>query len=136
MASVLKEVTVDAPAAQCWAALRDFSGLHERLAKGFVTNVTMVGEREREITFASGAVARELLVGLDDESMRLSYTVVDGPLGSSHHNASGQIVPVDAGRCRFVWITDVLPDDLAARTSALMDGGLTAIKTTLEARAG
>jgi hypothetical protein len=83
MASVLKEVTVDARAPRCWAALRDFGALHERLAKGFVTNVRMVGEREREVTFANGAVARELL---------------------------------------------------AARTSALMDAGLAAIKATLEAQ--
>lgn len=135
MASVLKEATVDAPASQCWAALRDFGALHERLAKGFVTNVTMVSERVREVTFASGAVARELLVGVDEGSMRLAYTVVDGPLGSSHHNASAQIVPAGAGRCRFIWITDVLPDELAGRTAALMDAGLAAIKATLEASA-
>jgi Polyketide cyclase / dehydrase and lipid transport len=136
MASVQKEVTVDATAAQCWAALRDFGALHERLAKGFVTDTTMLGEREREVTFATGAVAREVLVGVDEKSMRLSYSVVDGPLGSSHHNASAQIVPVDARRCRFVWITDVLPDELAERTSVFMDAGLAAVKATLEAQAG
>lgn len=134
MASIHKEVIIDAPAAQCWAALRDFGALHERLAKGFVTNATMLGEREREVTFASGAVVREVLVGVDDTSTRLAYTVVDGPLGSSHHNASAQIVPAGPSRCRFVWITDVLPDELAERTSALMDAGLAAIKATLEAQ--
>jgi hypothetical protein len=135
MATVQTEVTVGAPAPQCWDALRDFGGLHERLAKGFVTDTKMVNEREREVTFASGAVARELLVGVDDASMRLCYTVVDGLMGASHHNASAQIVPVGADRCRFIWITDVVPDELAARTAALMDAGLAAIKTTLEAQA-
>lgn len=135
MASVLKDVIVDAPASHCWAALRDFGALHERLAKGFITNTTMVGEREREVTFANGAVARELLVGVDEGSMRLAYTVVAGPLQSSHHNASAQIVPVGADRCRFVWITDVLPDDLGGRMSAVMDAGVQAMKATLEATA-
>lgn len=134
MATISREVTIDAPPAKCWAALRDFGGLHERLASGFVTNVSMVGDREREVTFASGAVAREVLVGVDEDSMRLSYTVVQGALGSTHHNASAQIIPAGAGDCRFLWITDVLPDELATRTAGLMDAGLAAIKATLEAQ--
>jgi hypothetical protein len=35
--------------------------------------------------------------------------------------------------CRFVWAIDVLPDELGDRVGQLMDAGLTAIKSTLEA---
>jgi hypothetical protein len=133
MASVRKEIGIDAPASVCWDALRDFGGLHERLAKGFVTAAVMVDETDREVTFANGAVARERLVGIDEASMRLAYTVVDSPLGSTHHNASAQIVPAGPGQCTFVWITDVLPDELAPRIADLMAAGLSAIKATLEA---
>jgi hypothetical protein len=90
----------------------------------------MVGERE--VTFSSGAVAREYLVSSDDSTMRLAYTVTDSPMGSSHHNASAQIVGDRGGSCRFVWVTDVLPDSLADRTADLMDAGLRVIKATLE----
>ena len=41
MATVIREIAVDAPAAQCWGALRDFGALHERLVTGFVTNAVM-----------------------------------------------------------------------------------------------
>ena len=37
MATVIREIAVDAPAAPCWDALRDFGALHERLVTGFVT---------------------------------------------------------------------------------------------------
>jgi hypothetical protein len=133
MASIVREVVIDAPASACWDALSAFGAVHERLAKGFVTDAKLVGNGEREVTFFTGAVAREKQVGVDDESMRLAYTVIDSPLGSSHHNASAQIVPAGNGQCRFVWITDVLPDELADQIAGLMDAGLSFIRETLEA---
>lgn len=133
MASIVREVAVEAGAAECWDAVRDFAALHERLAPGFITDVQMLSPREREITFFSGAVAKEYLVGIDDDRRRLAYTVVESPMGSTHHNASVEVHPDGDTRCRFEWITDVLPDELAERTGALMDRGIAIIKETLEA---
>ena len=56
-------------------------------------------------------------------------------MGSTHHNASAQIVPAGPEQCRIVWITDVLPDELADRTAGLMEAGLKAMKSTLEGAA-
>ena len=81
----------------------------------------------------TGAVASEYLVGRDDATMRLAYTVTDSPMGSSHQNASVQIISDCHDQCRFVWIIDVLPDELEGRVAALMDRGLDAIRTTLQA---
>jgi hypothetical protein len=133
MASIMKEITVNEEAAPCWDAVRGFGALHERLASGFILDCKMTSDREREVTFFGGAVAREYLVGIDNEWMRLAYSVVESPMGSSHNNASGQVIRDGAAQCRFVWIIDVLPDDLAKRTGELMDNGLAAIKKTLEA---
>lgn len=133
MASIVREVVVEAGAAECWDAVRDFAALRERLAPGFITGLHMVSPREREITFSSGAVAREYLVGIAADRRRLVYTIVESPMGSSHHNASVEVIPQLDARCRLVWITDVLPDELADRTGALMDRGIAVIKETLEA---
>jgi hypothetical protein len=135
MATVRREARIEAPDGQCWDALRDFGALHKRLARGFVTDTTMVGPRERQVTFFTGAVATEVLVGVDEDLMRLAYAVVQGPMGSTHYNASAQIVPDGAGRCRFVWIIDVLPDELSEAIAGAMDAGMRAMKTTLEAAA-
>jgi carbon monoxide dehydrogenase subunit G len=133
MASFVSELVVEAPAASCWDAIRDFEALHKRLAPGFITDLEMIGPRERKITFFMGAVATEFLVDSDDAHMRLAYTVTESPMGSSHHNASIQVVPEGEGQCRLVWITDVLPDELGERSGELMETGIRVIKRTLEA---
>lgn len=132
MASVVRTVTIAAEAERCWDALLDFGALHRRLAPGFIADCRLVEPDVRKVTFSTGAVAKERLVGTDDDAMRLAYTVVDSPMGSTHHNASAQVIPDGSTRCRFVWVTDVLPDELAARVEVLMDSGLEAIKHHLE----
>jgi hypothetical protein len=88
MACVRKEVLIETPPANAWAALRDWGALHERLVPGFVVDARLDGE-DRIVTFFNGAVARELLVDLDDDARRLVWSVVDGPY--THHNASAQV---------------------------------------------
>jgi hypothetical protein len=132
MASIRKEFLVEAAAEDVWAALRDFGAVHHRLAPGFVVDARLEGEA-RVVTFANGAVARELLVGIDDEARRLAYTVVEGRLPFTHHNASAQVFADGPGRARFVWITDVLPHDLAEPIEQLMERGAEVMRMTLEA---
>jgi polyketide cyclase/dehydrase/lipid transport protein len=131
MASIIREITVEAAAPDCWEAIRDFGALHERLARGFASAVTMVGERDRQVTFVTGAVATERLIGIDEQSMRLAYSVIDGPVHFEHYNASAQVIPCGPQQCRFLWTIDLLPDELADRTAGLMEAGLRAIGTTL-----
>ena len=132
MASVRKEIVVHASASDVWAALRDWGALHERLAPGFVTNTRLDGG-DRIVTFANGAVVREVLIDLDDEACRLAWSIVDGPY--THHNGVAQVFSEDEHHARFVWTTDLMPDELAPRTAQMMEQGTSAIKKTLEATA-
>jgi carbon monoxide dehydrogenase subunit G len=134
MASIRKEISIDARPDDAWAAVSDFGALHERLAPGFVTDLRMEGEDARVITFFNGAVARELLVGLDDEARRMAYAVVDGPLEFAHFNGSAQVL-ADGEGCRFVWIVDVLPHEFAEVVNDLMERGIGVMKQTLESHA-
>jgi uncharacterized protein YndB with AHSA1/START domain len=131
MASITKEIVIDAPAEEVWDALRDFGALHERLVPGFVVAAELRGD-VRVVTFFNGAVAHEQLVGTDDETRRLAYTVIEGPLRATHHNAAAQVVAEGAGRSRFVWVADVLPDELEPAMSGLMEQGIGVVKATLE----
>jgi hypothetical protein len=128
MASICKQVVIEARADEVWAALRDWGALHRRLAPGFVTDTRLDGG-DRIVTFASGLVVREVLVALDDEQRRLVWTVVDGPY--SHHNGAAQ-VNAEGPRSRFIWTADLLPDERAAATARAMEEGLLTIKRTLE----
>lgn len=136
MASICKEIWIDAPAEDVWEALRDFGSLHDRLVPGFVTDAHLESDDVRVVTFFNGAVAREALVGVDEQRRRLVYTVVESPLGSTHHNASAQAFADGERSTRFVWIADVLPDEVAPGMSLLMDQGIGVIKRTLESRTG
>src|SRR5215469_17260689 len=129
MASVRKEIVIDAGPYDVWAALRDWGAGHQRLVHGFVVDPRLDGD-DRIVTFFNGTVVRELLVDLDDEERRLVWSVADGP--HTHHNASAQVFPNGKAGTRFVWIADLLPHDLAPRIVGLMDRGIATIKATLE----
>jgi hypothetical protein len=130
MASIHKEIHIHSDTADAWDALRDFGALHRRLAAGFVTDTQLDG-RDRIVTFFNGTIVRERLVDLDDAARRLAWSIIDGPY--THHNGVARVVPGEDGVTLFSWTTDLLPDELAPRTSELMELGLQAIKRTLEA---
>jgi carbon monoxide dehydrogenase subunit G len=135
MASVRKEIMIEASPDDVWAALRDVGALHERLVPGFVVD-TRLEPGARVVTFFNGGVARELIVDRDDAARRLVWSVVAGPLGLSHHNASAQVFPDGPGHTRFVWIADVLPHEVAEPMGELMSAGIAVVKRTLEAAGG
>ena len=128
MASIHKDFSIDAPAHEVWDALRDFGALHTRLAPDFVTDCKLDGDA-RIVTFANGTTARELLVDCDEERRRLVYAVVSERV--KQHSASAQVIAEGEARCRFVWITDVLPHEIAPYISLQMDAGAAAIQKAL-----
>lgn len=127
-ASIRREIFVNQDPAVVWAAVRDFGAVHKRLVPGFVTDAKLDGEA-RIVTFANGTTARELLVDIDDPSRRLVYAVLGGRVKT--HSASVQVLP-DGDGARIVWITDVLPNELAAYIAGQMDEAAKVIKTTLD----
>jgi len=129
MASIQREVLIQADPATVWDALSDVGALHRRLAPGFVTDVRLE-EGARVVTFGNGLVARELIVDIDDKARRLVWSVLGGRM--THHNASAQVLPDGEGGSRFVWIADLLPHELAPGIAAMMEQGLAVIKRTLE----
>ncbi len=131
MASIRKEIQIDASPESVWAAVRDWGALHERLVPGFVVDTRLDGE-DRIVTFFNGTVLRELLIDLDDEAKRLVWSAVDGPY--THHNASAQVFPDGESASRFVWVADLLPDALATPTGEMMGRGTQIVKETLEAQ--
>jgi carbon monoxide dehydrogenase subunit G len=137
MTSIRKEISIDARPDDVWAALRDFGALHRRLVPGFVTDAQLDGDDTRIVTFFNGVVAREVLVGVDDDARRIAYSVVESPLGATHYNGSAQVLAEgdgDGASC-FVWIVDVLPHGVAEVVSGLMSQGIDVMKRTLESQA-
>ena len=129
MATIRKEFEVPAAAGDVWDVLRDFGGL-QRLAAGFVTACELEEQGAvRRITFFNGMEVRERLVTLDDAARRIVYAAIGGR--ASHHNASAQVVEAGPERCRFVWTTDLLPDELAPAIEQMMERGAQAMRSAL-----
>jgi len=131
MASIRREIHVEAGAEQVWDAIADVGAVHTRLAPGFVIDTRLEGGA-RVVTFGNGLVARELIVDVDHGSRRLVWAVVGGR--PTHHNASLQVVAEAERRSRVIWIADLLPNELASPIASLIDQGMAVMKRTLESR--
>jgi len=133
MASIHKDIPIDADPDDVWDALRDFGALHTRLVPGFVVDARLEGD-VRIVTFANGNVAREQLVDCDDERRRLVYAITGERV--KHYSASAQVttdqVTADGEACsRLIWIVDVLPHEIAPYISGQMDQGALAMQKAL-----
>jgi hypothetical protein len=131
MASIHKEILIEAPSSEVWDAVRDFDAVHTRLAPGFVTDAKKDNDA-RIVTFANGTIAREILVDCDDARRRLVYAIKSERI--TQHSASVQIFDEGERRCKFVWTVDVLPNSIAPYIDAQMDLAATAMKTKLDHR--
>ncbi len=129
MASIRKEIIIDARPEDVWDAVRDIGALHTRLLPGFVTDVRLE-DGARLVTFGNGIVAREVIVSVDDDERRLVWSVVGGRM--THHNGAAQVFPEGTSGSRFVWIADLLPNELAPTIAGTMGQAMPIIKRTVE----
>src|SRR4051812_16874663 len=125
MASIYKDIPIEARPEDIWAALRDFGAVHRRVAPGFVTDCRLDGDC-RTVTFANGNVAQELLVTVDDARMRLVYAVVSPRV--KQHSASIQVFAEGDNRSRVAWIADVLPNEIGGYIDSQMELGAQAMR--------
>ena len=130
MASIRKEITIEAPASRVWDALRDFHAVDTRLASGFVLKSVPDGNT-RVLTFSNGSVAREELVSIDDSAQRLVYAICTSER-LRHYQGAAQVFAESEGRCRFVWIVDVLPEEMQGYINDQMNLAVPLMKRKLE----
>lgn len=129
MTTIRREIPIATSPEAVWSVIQDIGAVHTRFARGFVVDTKLEAGPARVVTFANGVVARELIVGIEQDARRLAYSVVGG--SASHHNASFQVVADGARGARLIWITDVLPDSVAANFEAMIEQGVKAIQKTL-----
>jgi carbon monoxide dehydrogenase subunit G len=129
MASIHKDIPIQAHPDAVWDAVRDFGAVHRRLNPGFVTDCQLDGNA-RIVTFHNGSVIAEELVDCDDARRRLAYAIL-GREGVKHYNGSVQVLGDGDKRSRIVWIIDVLPGEVAPYISSQMDLAAVAMQKTL-----
>ena len=127
MASLHKDISLDAHPDEVWSAVRDFGALHTRLVPGFVTDTRLDGDA-RIVTFANGSVAREQLVDCDEARRRLVYAIANERM--RHYSASVQVMADGDVQSRLVWIVDLLPNEIAPYVDGQMDQAALAMRKT------
>ena len=129
MTTIRREIQIDASPQSVWDAVRDVGALHTRLVPGFVVDTRMDGDA-RIVTFGNGMVAREEIVSVDEPTRRVAWAIVGQQF--HHYNGAAQVFENDRGGTRFLWTTDLLPNELAPAVSTMMEAGIAVIKKTME----
>ena len=129
MASIQKDIPLDAHPDEVWSALRDFGALHTRLVPGFVTDTKLDGDT-RIVTFANGSVAREQLVDCDEARRRLVYAIANERM--RHYSASVQVFADGDAHSRLVWTVDLLPNEIALYVDGQMDQAALVMRKTFK----
>jgi hypothetical protein len=131
MASIRKEVLIEARPENVWAAIRAVGEIHVRLVPGFVVDCRLDGDA-RIVTFANGLVARELIVDINDDDRRLSglrsVTVRTTTLPV-------QVFAEGTGHTRLVWIADPVTPPTGRSNRTMIEQGMAVMKQTLELNA-
>ena len=106
---IIADMSVDARASDVWAVIGAFSD--PALGKGFVSDVTGEGEGVGALRTLhllpelGGGKVVERQTARDDRGYYYAYELEDpGGLPFVDYYASAQVAPVDANRCRVIWI--------------------------------
>jgi Polyketide cyclase / dehydrase and lipid transport len=129
MATIHKGIKIERSKEFVWDAIRDVGAIHIRLVPGFVVDCKLEGD-SRIVTFANGMEVRELIVDVDDQTCRHSWSARGALL--TQHNASIQVFSDGHNKCRVVWIADSLPKEISYSIAEMIQRGLCTMKQTLE----
>jgi hypothetical protein len=120
MASVIREIIIEATPDTVWAAVGDFANGPLRMSPGVFVDCRLDEPDVRTLTFADGTVASERLIARDEQARRIVWAWV-GDDRVDHDNTSMQVFTNGDARSRLVWIHDTLPAELTGWLATAMD---------------
>jgi hypothetical protein len=127
MASIIKEIEVNADAGEAWKRVADAGGVDKLV--GMITACRLEGDR-RYCTMADGSKVVERVISIDHPNMRLAYTITEGPIPLEYHSASMQVHGSDKGT-RLVWTWDFKPDGLSEAIEPILKTAADSIRAAL-----
>jgi carbon monoxide dehydrogenase subunit G len=128
MAEGRAEVSIDRSPDDVWKLLREFGGL-DRWMPG-VETCTVDGDVRTIGTM--GIEIKEQLRELDDPGRKLSYSVVESPMGNlESHLATISVAPEGSGS-HVTWAVEVMPDELLGLFLPVYESSVVELKKQLE----
>jgi carbon monoxide dehydrogenase subunit G len=128
MADGKAEVSIDRSPDEVWKLLREFGGLDDWMPG--IESCVVDGDVRTLQTM--GIEIKEQLRSLDDDQRRISYSVVESPMGNlESHLATISVDPEGSGS-HVTWAVEVVPDDLLALFLPVYEGSVVELKKQLE----
>jgi uncharacterized protein YndB with AHSA1/START domain len=126
--SVVKTIELPASAADVWAVIGDFNGL-PRWNAGVERSDLSEGGKRRTLTLKAGGAVVEDLVYYDEAGRSLSYSIVEGPIPVSRHQATIAAAERGPGQSIVRWNCEFEPkgapiEVVAGIFSSIFEGGL------------
>ena len=122
------EVSIERSPDDIWKLIREFGALADYMPG--VETCTLDGD-VRTLQMM-GIEIKEQLRGIDDANRRLTYSVVESPMGNlQSHEATIAIDPEGSGS-HLTWSVDVEPADLLPVFRGAYDNAVAALKTKFE----
>jgi carbon monoxide dehydrogenase subunit G len=122
------EVSIDRSPDEVWKLLREFGGLADWMPG--IESCSVDGDVRTLQTM--GIEIKEQLRSRDDDARRISYSVVESPMGNLESHLATISVDPEGDGSRVTWAVEVVPDDLLALFLPAYEGSVVELKKQLE----
>ncbi len=128
MASGKAEVSINRSPDDVWKVVREFGTLDEWMPG--IDKCSLDGDVRTLDTM--GIQIKEQLRSLDDAGRRVTYSVIDSPMGNlESHEATIAVDPEGSGS-HLTWSVEVSPDELLGIFLPVYEGSVVALKEKFE----
>jgi carbon monoxide dehydrogenase subunit G len=128
MAEGKAEVSINRSADDVWKLLREFGGLAEWMPG--IESCSLDADVRTLQTM--GIEIKEQLRSLDDDTRRISYSVVESPMGNLESHLAMISVDPEGSGSHVTWTVEVVPDELLALFLPVYEGSVVELKKQLE----
>jgi carbon monoxide dehydrogenase subunit G len=128
MASGKAEASIARNPDDIWKVLRDFGGIADFMPG--VESCTVDGDVRTIGTM--GIEVKEQLRDLDDDTRRISYSVIESPMTNLVSHLATIAVDPEGDGAHLTYSVDVEPDDLLALFMGIYEGSVVALKQKFE----
>ena len=128
MASGKSEVSIEKNPDDIWKLIREFGALADYMPG--VESCTLDGD-VRTLQMM-GIEIKEQLRGIDDDTRRLTYSVVESPMTNMVSHEATIAIDAEGSGAHVTWSVDVEPADLLPIFQGAYDNAVAGLKTKFE----
>lgn len=128
MASAKAEATIDRTPNDVWNLVRDFGGIADFMPG--IDSCTVDGDVRTVGTM--GIEVKEQLRELDDDTRRISYSIIESPMSNMVSHLATISVDAEGSGTHLTWEVEVEPDELCGVFGGVYEQSVAALKKQLE----